>query len=119
MANTARYAGDTKAARTAFVRLRERYPGDRTASLAAFSLGKLAIDTEGNPAEAARWFRTFLQESPRGDLAAGARARLINALLEMGDRKGAEAVARDYLAFHPDGPQRDTARALLGTTKSR
>lgn len=119
LANTARYAGDGRTAHAAFIRLRERYPGDRTASLAAFSLGKLAIDTEGNPAEAARWFKTFLQESPRGDLAAGARARLMNALLAQGDRNGAESVARDYLEFHPGGPQRDTARALLGAPKSQ
>ncbi len=119
LANSARYAGDTRTARATFLELRQRHAGQPAARLAAFSLGRLASDADHDPGQAARWFRTFLSESPRGDLAAGARARLMNNLLKLGDEAGAQAVARDYLRYHPDGPQSDTARSLVNAAQSR
>ena len=112
LANTARYAGDLKTARSTFLKLRQRYPGHSAARLAAFSLGRLASDSQIDNADAVYWFRIFLQESPRGDLAAGARARLMSALLRQGDQMGARAIARDYLTNHPGGPHVETARSL-------
>jgi hypothetical protein len=119
LANTARYAGDIVSARAAFIKLRERHAGHSASLLAAFSLGRLASDSANDAAEAARWFRVFLAESPRGDLAAGARARLMNTLLKVGDQAGAAAVARDYLTYHPTGPHSTTARSLVKSPKSR
>jgi hypothetical protein len=73
----------------------------------------LAADGEREPREAIRWLRTLLHESPTGDLAASARARLMDLLTKQGDRAGAAQIARDYLEYHPDGPHADLARTLL------
>lgn len=113
LANTARYAGTASEARGALLKLRERFPGSPSASHAALLLASQAEDRDKNPNEAERWLRTFLMESPRGELAAGARARLMAALLRKGARAEAEQVARDYLRLHPGGQHVAQAEAVL------
>jgi hypothetical protein len=113
LANAARYSGDVGRAREALTKLRERFRGRSGASLAALHLAKIAEDMTYEPAEATRWLRTFLRESPDSDLAAGARASLMSVLLRAGDRGGARAVAEDYLRRHPNGQHAADARALV------
>lgn len=113
LANTARYAGSAAEARGALRELRERFPGSPSAAHAALLLASQAEDHDKNSAEAERWLRTFLTESPRGELAGGARARLVATLLKRGAQAEAEQVARDYLRFHPNGPHVAQARAVL------
>lgn len=113
LANTARYAGSTSEARGALLKLRERFPGSPSAAHAALLLASQAEDRDKNPNEAERWLRTFLMESPGGELAAGARARLLALLLKRGARAEAEQVARDYLRLHPGGPHAAQAEAVL------
>jgi hypothetical protein len=113
LANTARYAGSASEARGALLKLRERFAGSPSAAHAALLLASQAEDRDKNPAEAERWLRTFLKESPQGELAAGARARLMAMLLGRGARAEAEQVARDYLRLHPGGPHAAQAQAVL------
>ena len=113
LANAARFSGNGARAREALLRLRQRFPGRPAAELAALYLARVAEDLEHRPSEAARWLRVFLQESPAGDLAAGARANLMSVLLALGDAGGARAVAEDYVRYHPSGPHLAQARALL------
>lgn len=113
LANTARYAGTASEARGALLKLRGRFPGSPSANHAALLLASQAEDRDKNPNEAERWLRTFLMESPRGELAAGARARLMAALLRRGARAEAEQVARDYLRLHPGGQHVAQAEAVL------
>ncbi len=113
LANTARYAGTAREARGSLLKLRERFPGNPSAAHAALLLAAQAEDRDKNPNEAERWLRTFLIESPRGELAAGARARLLAALLKRGAQAEAEQVARDYLRLHPTGQHVAQARAVL------
>jgi hypothetical protein len=113
LANTARYAGSTPEARGALRELRQRFPGSPSAAHAALLLASQAEDHDKNSGEAERWLRIFLTESPRGELAGGARARLLATLLKRGARAQAEQVARDYLRFHPNGPHVAQARAVL------
>jgi TolA-binding protein len=113
LANVARFSGNAERARGALLRLRQRFPGRPAAELAALYLARVAEDLEHRPSEAARWLRVFLQESPAGDLAAGARANLISVLLGMGDSAGARAVAEDYVRYHPSGPHLEQARAAI------
>ena len=113
LANAARYSGDVGRAREALTKLRERFRGRSGASLAALHFAKIAEDMTHEPAEATRWLRTFLRESPDSDLAAGARASLMSLLLRAGDRGGARAVAEDYLRRHPNGQHAADARALV------
>ena len=112
LANAARFSGDGKRAKQALLKLRERFPGRAAAELAALYLARLAEDVERNPAQAVVWLRAFLQESPTGDLAQGARANLLAILLRRGEQAGARAVARDYLRYHPEGPHAAQARSI-------
>jgi TolA-binding protein len=113
LANTARYAGSANEARGALLKLRERFPGSPSAAHAALLLASQAEDRDKNQNEAERWLRTFLSESPQGELAAGARARLLALLLRRGAQAEAEQVARDYLRLHPAGPHTAQAHAVL------
>ncbi len=113
LANTARYAGSSPEARSALLKLRERFPGSPSGVHAALLLASQAEDRDKNSAEAERWLRTFLKESPQGELAAGARARLLALLLRRGAQAQAEQVAQDYLRLHPKGQHVAQARAVL------
>lgn len=113
LANTARYAGSSQEAHRALLRLRERFPGSPSAVHAALLLASQAEDRDKNSAEAERWLRTFLKESSQGELAAGARARLLAMLLRRGAQEEARQVARDYLRLHPNGQHVAQAQAVL------
>jgi hypothetical protein len=104
LADAARYASRPALAVQALLAQRRRF-GARGSS--AFVLGKIAADQQGAPAEAVRWFETYLQEEPNGALAEQALGRLL--LL----RKGDKATAERYLARHPNGVQAPLARAIL------
>jgi len=119
LANAARYSGARGRARQALRGLRQRFPGSAPARLGALALARLAEDGDKDPAAAARWLRTFLKESPTGDLAAGARADLMSLSLRLGDAAAARAVARDYLRHHPRGPHATQARELIQSTPSK
>jgi hypothetical protein len=116
LANSARYSGATARAREALLKLRERFPGRPAADLAALYLARIAEQAENRPQEAVRWLRTFLSESPTGDLAQSARASLLGILAAQGDTAGARAVAEDYLRYHPEGPLAEQARSLVSRT---
>lgn len=113
LANAARFSGDAARARQALLQSRQRFAGRPAAQLAALYLARVAEDLEKKPAEATRWLRIFLQESPKGDLAESARTNLMRILLNSGDRAGARAIAEDYLRYHDQGPNAEHARALL------
>ncbi len=116
LANSARYAGSPARARQALLKLRDRFPGRPAADLAALYLARIAEQAEHRPQEAVRWLRTFLSESPTGDLAQSARASLLSILSAQGDTAGARAVAEDYLRYHPEGPLAEQARSLVSRT---
>lgn len=117
LANSARFSGNSARARQALNAVRRRFPGRPPAELAALYLARTAEDLDHKPAEAVRWLRVFLAESPGGDLAATARANLMDLLLRSGDTEGARGVARDYLRYHPSGPHASEARALTAAAR--
>jgi tetratricopeptide (TPR) repeat protein len=119
LANTARYAGRAQLAKKAYEALRRRHSGSANARIAAFYLARVAQDATGQPRVAVRWLETYLREAPSGHLAASARARLIDTLLQLGDRAGARRVARDYIRLHPKGPHIELARSLLRSSGRR
>jgi hypothetical protein len=116
LANSARYAGSPARARQALLKLRDRFPGRPAADLSALYLARIAEQSERRPQEAVRWLRTFLSESPTGDLAQSARGSLLSILSAQGDTAGARAVAEDYLRYHPEGPLAEQARSLVSRT---
>lgn len=116
LADAARLAGNSREARQALLALRRRFPGRSTARRAGLRLGRLAATSEGDLAEATRWYENVLRESPRGPLAADARGRLMDVLVQRGQRSEAARVARDYLTHHPQGPYAEAARRLAATS---
>lgn len=111
-ANCLRYAGRNSEARRALSRLRERFPGSPGAVLAAYHLARLS-QREAKRDAAIRWFETYLAESPRGKLAASARAELVRLWTQQGNVRRARASARDYLRLHPNGGFAEQARELI------
>lgn len=119
LANTARYAGSLGRARQALLGLRGRFAKKPSAAVAALLLAGLAEDRDKNPDEAATWLRTFLRESPQGELSASARARLLAILVRQGNQSEAATIAADYLRYHPQGPYASKARDVLGSSAPR
>jgi TolA-binding protein len=113
LGSAARLADDEPRARAAFGALRRRFPGRDGAAVAAFTLGRMALERRGAFAEATRWFETYLAERPRGPLAGDARGRLVEAAAKGGDQGRAQRHAREYLRLHPDGSYAPLARSLL------
>lgn len=114
LGDAARLTGSTARAVQAYRLLRRRHPGTPAAALAAFSLGRLYFDQRRRYRLAARWFRIYIAELPRGPLVQESRGRLMEALQRGGDRRAARRVARQYLSRSPSGPHAQLARTLTG-----
>ncbi len=115
LATAARLSQRADVARRAYRAQRIRFPGSGPAREAAFHLGRLADDSDADPAAALAWYDQYLAESPTGVFGEEALGRKLAALERLPDRAApavAEA-ARRYLARFPDGPRRDLARRLL------
>jgi TolA-binding protein len=112
LADVARYSNARGLARQAFEALVRRFPDDRLAADAVFSLGRLAFEG-GNPPVAAGWFQRYVTDWPKGPLADQAAGRLIEATIRMEDSEAARSAARAYLARAPHGAQATLARGVL------
>jgi hypothetical protein len=113
LGDTARLSGHGRHAQHAYQALRQRFRGTAMTADAAFALGRLAMDLDGDATAAERWFETNLGEQPNGALAPSALGRIMDLRLERGDRKGAADVAREYLRRFPAGSRAAGAKALL------
>jgi len=112
LADVARYSGARAPARRAFEALARRFPHDRLAGDAVFSLGRMAFEA-GHAAEAARWFRRYGADWPNGPLADEAAGRLVESAIRLQDAEAARAAAHAYLARAPHGAQASLARGVL------
>lgn len=112
LADVARYSGAPVPAHRAFQALVKRFPDDRLAADAVFSLGRLAFE-RGRPAEAARWFHHYVSDWPKGPLAEQAAGRLLESTIRLQDPDATHAAARAYLAGAPHGAQAALARGVL------
>ncbi|MGC4086658.1 MAG: FecR family protein [Polyangiaceae bacterium] len=72
-------------------------------AIAAFTLGKLLLDSAGRPGDAAEAFRTCLRSAPPASVAEDASARLVEALSRAGNVDGAARNAREYERRYPSG----------------
>jgi transmembrane sensor len=114
LADTARYARDGKKAEKALLAIRERFASSKRAKIAAFLLGRVALELNKDPAGSVAWFTTYLQEDPGGPLAEEALGRLINACMKAGREEQAKKHAQLYLEKYEDGAFADLARKVLG-----
>jgi transmembrane sensor len=109
LGDVARYAGNAKEARQAYLAARGKLPGG---GRSAYGLGLTAFDQDKDFAEAARWFEMYLTEQTGGDLRREAAGRAMEAWQRAGARDRARAAALEYLRMYPDGVQSSLARRL-------
>ncbi len=112
LAGAARLSGRSTRASEALRVLRQRFPLTTAASIAAFTLGRIAFEQRGAYQEAAYWFGTYLAEQPSGPLMGDSMGRLMEARQGAGDLTGARRDAERYLRRFPKGPYAAQARAL-------
>jgi transmembrane sensor len=113
LADAARLSGHAARATEALLAVRQRFPSSRGAGMAAFALGRIAYERRGAYADAARWFRAYIDEQPNGPLMGDAVGRLMESRQRAGDRAGAREDAERYLRRFSDGPYAAAARAIL------
>jgi transmembrane sensor len=88
-------------------------PRDTRAPLAAFTLGRIELDTLGHPARAADAFARAIDLGLPGGLAEDGYARLVEARVKAGDREGARAAFDAYGRAFPQGARSTTMRRWL------
>lgn len=115
LADTARAANRDAAAVSTYNCLRRRFTGGHESALAAYMLGRIAFELDHDNGRAASWFRTYLDEAPRGPLAAAALGRLMESRHLLGDLPAARKDASRYLREFTGGPHTDLAKSLLAT----
>ena len=113
LADAARFSDRSDDADFILMRLRDRFPSDDLASVAAFDLGRIAFDSRHSYLDAARWFDTYLKERPSGALAREASGRVLEAVERGGDQARARLLAGRYLLTFPNGPHANLARSIL------
>jgi hypothetical protein len=69
LAKAARYTGKSKVAVRFLKAARNRFPGTEQSKLAAFFMGKVIEDLQGDHLRAREWFLLYLKEDPSGSLA--------------------------------------------------
>lgn len=113
LADAGRLFGRSNRAVHALRVLRHRFSSSTEASIAAFTLGRIAFEQKHAYDEAAKWFATYLREQPNGPLMGDSVGRLMEARLRAGDDAGARADAEQYLRRFPEGPYASEARGIL------
>ncbi len=109
LADVARLSGHPAEAVEPLERVLSEHRRDPRAALAAFTLGRLFLDSLGDAARAARAFeRAMGLELPRA-LIEDAHLRLIEARARAGDRRGAHDAWVAYVARFPDSARRPVA----------
>ena len=101
-ADAARAAGRTKDAAALLDRVRRHYRSDARAGLAAFQLGRLRLDSLGDPSGAVEALDDAIALAPAASFREDAEARRIEALERAGDPRCREA-RENYLARYPGG----------------
>lgn len=98
---------------SALERLRQRFPGNARAGLAAFEVGRLRQDHLGDPAGAA----TALEDAVRrgGAFGEDATARLARAYHTLGDRARCQRARDRYLTSYPRGAHVELVKGLCGS----
>jgi TolA-binding protein len=113
-ANTARRAGDARAAADDYSQLLKKFPSDSRSGLAAFELGRLRMDRLSDLGGAIQALERAVQLAPGSGFREDAMARLVTAYAASG--RGSDcARARDaYLSAFPAGVHADAVARGCG-----
>ena len=103
LADVARLSGHPADAEAPLARILADHVSDPQASLAAFALGRLELDTLGRPDRAAGALARALSLGIPQSLREDVRARLVEAYSRAGNHPAAAAAAKDYLREFPSG----------------
>ena len=106
-----RAEGRSKDAIIGFQQVCERWPSSAYAPMSAFEWGRLALDVQGDPRQAARAFERTLELATSASLVEDALARLTEAYARY-DAGSCRRVQADYLRRFPEGPH------VRGVTKA-
>jgi ferric-dicitrate binding protein FerR (iron transport regulator) len=113
LADAARFSGQSALARRALLAVRSRFPDSASADKAAFLLGRMAEDMEGDLGRALEWYGLYLANAPTGLHAADALGRKMTATLRLFGPATARPLATDYLRRFPFGAYAHAARAIM------
>ena len=103
LADVARLSGHPREAVKPLERVVHEHAADPRASLAAFMLGRVELDSLGAPAAGAAAFERAITLGIPGGLAEDAYAGVVESRAKAGDLAGARAAASEYLARYPRG----------------
>jgi len=112
-ADVARLSAHPGAAVAPLRTLCERYPRDKRAPVAAFTLGRVLLDDLGRAREAADAFERADRLWPAGPLAEEALARAVEAWQRAGGSQRARTLAQRYLSSYPAGRHAESMRQAL------
>jgi hypothetical protein len=117
LAEAARYSGVTLLARRTLGVVRTRFPGSGQAHKAAFLLGRMAEDGDGDLAGALAWYGRYLDDASGGAFRDEALGRKMAATLRLHGQGRARPLAEEYLRRFPGGSYATPARAILAAPK--
>jgi TolA-binding protein len=112
LADAARYTRRFSLARRSLTTLRARFPGSPAAADAAFALGVLSEDVDGDARGALGWYDRCLRDAPNGRYASECLGRKLVATRRLAGDAAAVDVAREYLRRFPGGSYVAVARTL-------
>ncbi|MBN2342065.1 MAG: FecR domain-containing protein [Deltaproteobacteria bacterium] len=113
LADAARNAGQVKISNDALLSLRNRFNQTTKAKLAAFIIGRSAMDASHSPSIAAQWFQTYLTESPSGSMAEEVHGRLMTIYTQTNRLSAAKRIASQYVSRYPQGLYINQAHQVL------
>ncbi|MBN2714605.1 MAG: FecR domain-containing protein [Deltaproteobacteria bacterium] len=113
LADAARNARRVSVSNDSLIALRRRFPAGNKAKLAAFIIGRSAMDVAGNATVAAQWFQTYLSESPNGDMTEEVYGRLMTIYTRTNRSAAAKRIASKYLIQYPKGLYAARAKQVL------
>ena len=113
LADVARLSGHPADAEAPLERILGEFASDGQASLAAFALGRLELDSLGRPRKAANALNRALALGIPQSLREDVRARLVEAYARAGDLAAARAAAETYTREFPGGRYTKTIESRL------
>lgn len=112
-ADSARLGGKPAKALPYLQSVVKRHAADARAPAAAFTLGRLWLDTLGDPSKAALSFKTAQRLSPQGPLAEDALFRQTEAWVRAGEPHRAQDAFMEYQKTYPAGRKLAALRLML------
>jgi transmembrane sensor len=114
LADVARFSNHPQDAVSPLSRVISAHRSDPRAPLAAFTLGRVELDSLNEPGRAADAFSSAIELGLPRSLLEDAYARLVEARGRAGDRAGARDAAADYARLFPAGARTPSFRRWTG-----